>query len=139
MALKVACRLDCGVDTRGFSALSRLVADASGRRIHESKPVTGGSAFLHESGIHCAGLMRDRATYEPFTSAEVGCVAPDFLIGRHSGSAAIEEVFHKVGRRFSPAVLASLLEKVRRFAAGKKSALKTGELLALATRLEEQG
>ena len=136
MALKVARRLDCGVDTRGFSALSRLVAEASGRRIPESKPVIGEAAFLHESGIHCAGLLRDRATYELFASADVGNIAPDFLIGRHSGTAGLEEVFRKAGRRLTRTMAALLLEKIRSLAAGKKSAFKMADLLALAAQME---
>ena len=138
MGLRVGSGIDCGVNTRGFVALSKLVAAASGRRIPESKPVTGDSVFLHESGIHCAGLMRDRATYEPFASTEVGSVSPDFLIGRHSGMAVLMEVIHKAGCRLSPAKISSLLEKVRCLAAGKKSSLKTAELLALAAEMEER-
>ena len=92
MALKIGCRVDCGVKTPGLYELSRLVAGASGHGVSASKPVIGASAFLHESGIHCAGLLRDRATYEPFSSNEVGQRQPGFLVGRHSSPAALAEV-----------------------------------------------
>lgn len=138
MALKTSCRIDCGVDARGFSQLSQLVAEASGHAVPASKPVTGQAAFLHESGIHCAGLLRDRATYEPFSSAEVGRAAPDFLIGRHSGSAAVQDIFRENGLSLDQAKLPALLEKIRLAALEKKGVLSTEQLLALAEEKEAE-
>ncbi len=132
MALKTSCRMDCGINTRGVFELSQLVARASGRVIPATKPIIGEAAFLHESGIHCAGLLRDRATYEAFSSEEVGCTSPEFLIGRHSGSAALANVFRESGLALDPTELAALLEKVRAAALVKKDALTAEELRALA-------
>lgn len=131
MALKVGSRIECGVNTRGFSALSQLVSRASGRALPESKPVTGEAAFLHESGIHCAGLMRDRATYEPFASADIGSVAPDFLIGHHSGSAALAGACRKAGLQLQPQKIEALLEKVRKISRETKAPMSNGQLAAL--------
>jgi len=138
MSLKVARQLDCGVNTRHFSSLSRLVAEASGRSIHESKPVTGVAAFMHESGIHCAGLMRDRATYELFAGEETGIQSPEFLIGRHSGTAALEEILQHAGCPLSKTKTGLLLAKVRALALERKAALSVEELLALAVVVPEE-
>jgi len=92
LALKLSFGTDTGVLTRSLGGLSDLVAAASGRSLAPGKPVTGDAAFLHESGIHCAGLLRDRKTYELFHADEVGREAPAFLLGRHSGGASLRAV-----------------------------------------------
>ncbi len=92
LALKMACNTRTGIMTSQLAALSDLVAAASGRSLAFGKPVTGEAAFLHESGIHCAGLLRDRRTYELFPARDVGRSTPGFVIGRHSGRAALRAV-----------------------------------------------
>jgi homocitrate synthase NifV len=131
MALKVSCRVDCGIDSRKFWALSELVAKASGRSIPTNKPVTGEAAFLHESGIHCAGLLRDRSTYEAFSSSEVGHAAPDFLIGRHSGSAALANRCRSVGVHLDKLQLEALLERIRVTARATKRPVDNEQLRTL--------
>lgn len=85
LALQMSFRVSAGIRTPALGALSDLVASASGRSLAPGKPVTGGAAFLHESGIHCAGLLRDPRTYELFPAQAVGRPTPDFVLGRHSG------------------------------------------------------
>lgn len=92
LALKMSFQVDAGIRTSRLGALSDLVAAASGRMLAAGKPVTGGAAFLHESGIHCAGLLRDRKTYELFPAGEVGRRAPGFVLGRHSGRASLRAI-----------------------------------------------
>ena len=138
MALRVSCRVDCGIDTRGFSALSRRVADASGRILPTNKPVTGEAAFLHESGIHCAGLLRDRATYEPFSSGEVGLATPEFLLGRHSGSASLTRICERLGVHLDLVQQQALLEKVRREARNSKGAIDEAHLRALIREVQHE-
>lgn len=104
LALKVSFQTDAGIQTPQLGPLSDLVAAASGRPLAPEKPVTGPAAFRHESGIHCAGLLRDRRTYEAFDSTDIGRTAPPFVLGRHSGRAAIEAV---TGRA-DPAILENL-------------------------------
>jgi len=72
MATTVTLSRDCGVDTRQLSALSELVARASGRPLRVDKPVVGANAFLHESGIHCGALLASSRAYEPFAPETVG-------------------------------------------------------------------
>lgn len=131
MALRVSSHVDCGIDTKGFSRLSQQVAEASGRMLPSNKPVTGEAAFLHESGIHCAGLLRDRSTYEPFSSSEVGRNAPEFLLGRHSGSSVIVSACERLGIQLSPAQQRILLEKIRGEAREYKGQLNESRLRAL--------
>jgi homocitrate synthase NifV len=136
MALRVGLRTESGIDTRGLAALSRCVAEASGRRLPTDKPVTGEAAFLHESGIHCAGLLRDRATYEAFPSGDVGRDAPAFLLGRHSGSAALADACKQAGVRLSPAQCRVLLERIRAEARRGKGGITQSRFLALLRELK---
>jgi len=140
MALKTGCGIDCLIDTRGFFQLSELVAAASGRSVHESKPVVGSAAFLHESGIHCAGLMRDRATYEAFPSRDIGREQSAFLIGRHSGASALAEVCLGAGIPIDrPGIdLRALTEQVRQLAGRNKGPVSEEELRTLVERAQSQ-
>ena len=96
MALRVAAQVECGVRPRSLYALSRLVADFSRRSLAETKPVTGSATFRHESGIHCAGLIRDPATYEPFSSSLVGHPRDrEFVLGRHSSQSSLRALTGK--------------------------------------------
>jgi len=133
MALKVSCNLDCGVDARGLAHLSKLVAAASGRNTPPSKPVTGAAVFLHESGIHCAGLLRDRATYELFSSREIGQEQAEFLIGRHTGAASLSEACVRAGFPLDlPGMdVPALAEKVRDLARCNKGLVSPEQLRTL--------
>jgi len=131
MALRVGMHIESGIDTRGLSAISRCVAEVSGRRLASGKPVTGDAAFLHESGIHCAGLLRDRATYEAFSSSEVGRDTPAFLLGRHSGSAALRAACEAAGVQLSAAQQGALLERIRTESRRQKGAISNSRFLAL--------
>jgi homocitrate synthase NifV len=135
MALKVACQLDSGIDSRGFKELCALVAKASKRAIPHCKPITGKAAFLHESGIHCAGLIRDRSTYEAFPSQEVGCESPEFLVGRHSGLAALAGACARAGFRLGRTELELLLKQVRLAARRNKGAIEPQQLRGLVAAL----
>jgi len=135
MALRVSCGIDPGIDPKGFMALSQAVAGASGRNIAMNKPVTGQAAFLHESGIHCAGLMRDRATYEPFSSGEIGRTTPEFVIGRHSGSAALSNACAQRGIQLNSAQQEILLERIREETRLLKTPMNGARLASLAREL----
>ncbi|XHR29335.1 MAG: citramalate synthase [Chthoniobacteraceae bacterium] len=138
MALRIGLHKDAGIKTRGLSAISRCVADASGRWLPSDKPVTGEAAFLHESGIHCAGLMRDRSTYEAFSSQDVGRKTPSFLLGRHSGGAALAQACKEAGVHLDAAQSEQLLERIRAEARGCKGAISKTRFLALLRELKEK-
>ncbi|MFA6962006.1 MAG: citramalate synthase [Opitutaceae bacterium] len=129
MALKVAEGIDCGLDTARFSELSALVSRASSRPLPDQKPIVGRTAFLHESGIHCAGLLRDRHTYEPFAASAVGRAEPAFVIGEKTGVSVLAATLVKLGITADPH---RLLPLVRGASRCQRRALDTAELTALA-------
>ncbi|MGC9985822.1 MAG: citramalate synthase [Polyangia bacterium] len=97
MAARLTLGLDPGVNPHSLTLLGHMVADASRRPIPVAKPVTGTANFLHESGIHCAALDRDRDSFELIHPADVGQATPEFVVGKHSGTWAVMAVLGRHG------------------------------------------
>ena len=95
----VALRMKGGVERYDLSVLqklSRLVEKASGITIEPTHPVVGSHAFTHESGIHIAAILEDPETYEYFPPEMVGGIRK-FILGKHTGSKALEHVVATLG------------------------------------------
>jgi homocitrate synthase NifV len=97
MALYGHPSLSCPVDTAALLPLCRLVARASGQGITAAQPVVGGRVFTHESGIHCHAMLKDPRAYEPFAPRQAGHHGRRFVLGSHSGSAAIRHLLRQAG------------------------------------------
>jgi homocitrate synthase NifV len=131
MALQVAVGVECGIRPEHLAGLSVLVARASGRAVPPEKPIVGSAAFRHESGIHCAGLLRDAHSYEPFAPELVGRTRPDFVLGAHTGGAAVAEVLRAQGSAVPADQARSIAARVRALARQRGGPLMPAELLAL--------
>jgi homocitrate synthase NifV len=90
MAARLTLGRDLGVTPTRLQRLSDLVAGASGRPVPPNKPITGADVFRHESGIHVRGLLAERRSYEPFPAESVGHAPTEFVLGKHSGRAAMQ-------------------------------------------------
>ncbi len=77
--------------------LCRKVAVASGQDIAVSKPIVGKRVFCHESGIHCAALLKNPLSYQPFEPGLLGDCQPEFVFGVHSGRAGIHRALLSQG------------------------------------------
>ncbi|MFB3906488.1 MAG: hypothetical protein ACE15E_23840 [Acidobacteriota bacterium] len=128
MAVRICLGKETGIDSSGLSRLSQFVAGASGRPLAASKPVVGPAVYLHESGIHCSGLLADRSTFELIHPEDVGLQPPDFVIGKHSGSQGLMAVLAKLNLPLERDEAARLLQIIRAKAAAKKGALTEEEL-----------
>lgn len=113
MALSILRNIDTGIQTRELTGLCDRVARLSGRPIHPSKPVVGSSVFLHESGIHCTGMLADRRTYEPFDPTSVGRGPSRLLVGKHSGADSIGRVLRRRGIETNRKERVQVLESIR--------------------------
>jgi homocitrate synthase NifV len=131
MALRVALGVDCGVRPEHLAGLSALVATASGRAVAQGKPIVGAAAFRHESGIHCAGLLRDSRSYEPFAPELVGRARPDFVLGAHTGGAAVAAVLKARGQTITSSGARLIAARVRELARERGRPLAPNELAAL--------
>ena len=129
MAAKLCLDFDCGVDTEKLCDLSNLVAQASGREISPSQPVTGSAVFSHESGIHVNSMIKDDKTYEPFAPEAVGRTRAGYILGKHSGKSNIIQAMADLGVNIGSEQAAKLLARVKKLAAVRKSAVSSDELL----------
>ena len=76
------------VDLTGIGAISRLVEERSGIPVPPNKPIVGGNAFRHASGVHQDGVLKNRETYEVIDPAEIGRPgASTIVLGKLSGRA----------------------------------------------------
>lgn len=131
MALIHSSGIDPGIDTTSFYKLAGLVATASGRTIPINKPITGETVFLHESGIHCHGLLNDGSTYEPFPAKTVGRDGSEFVLGKHSGITSIQHLLAKRGIQICNSEAQKLLHLLREVSIHKKGSCSLDELVRL--------
>jgi homocitrate synthase NifV len=115
------------VDLRMLPRLAELVASASRRPIPAGKPIVGGAAFSHESGIHVHGLLTDPLTYEAIDPHLFGRDR-HIVIGKHSGRAAVADALRSLGLECDPATVAMVLHQVREHADHTKQAVDADTL-----------
>lgn len=102
MALDQHDELACPLDTHQLMLLCRSVAQAAKMPIAPNQPVVGPGIFTHESGIHCHAMFKDSRAYEPFAPEQVGRPGRNFVLGSHSGAAAIRQLLEQAGISVSP-------------------------------------
>jgi D-citramalate synthase len=112
MALEVLYGVDTGIATEELYALSTRVARLTGVPLATNKPIVGEMAFTHESGIHAHGVMRDASTYESVSPEKVGRHRR-IVLGKHSGSAAVEAALHDMGYAPDSAQLAEIVARIK--------------------------
>jgi homocitrate synthase NifV len=131
LALHLGIGKRTGIATHRLAELSDLVANASGRPLSASQPIVGPAIFRHESGIHGAGQMVDRTSYELIHPEQVGRPPATSVIGKHSGSRMLMQTLHDLGCTTSSEQAKLLMLKVRYQASKKKRALSSEEVLRL--------
>ncbi|NVZ10996.1 homocitrate synthase [Allochromatium humboldtianum] len=128
MGLKHVHGFDCGVTLKGFSSLSTLVAQASGKPIAWHKSLVGAGAFTHEAGIHVDGLIKDPLNYQGVDPAELG-LNHRLVLGKHSGRHAVQRVYaESLCFELDQEQAERLLPLVRRFVTETKRSPETGDL-----------
>lgn len=127
LGLKKLHGIETGIELRGFPSLSAAVASASGRAIPWQKSVVGAGAFTHEAGIHVDGLLKHPDNYQGFDPSEVG-QAHRIVLGKHSGSRAVQVVYAGLGIEMDETEAQSLLPHVRAFVASHKHPPETSDL-----------
>ncbi|KAI7880989.1 HMGL-like-domain-containing protein [Lichtheimia hyalospora FSU 10163] len=85
------------INTRLIYPTSVLVSDLSGMVVQPNKAIVGRNAFLHESGIHQDGVLKNRQTYEIISAETVGVTDIALVLGKHSGRNAFRERCKELG------------------------------------------
>ncbi len=127
MAARHLYGLESGIDTTALPAISRLVAQASGRQVAPGKSIVGDAVFTHESGIHVDGLLKDRRNYETFRPEEVGR-SHRLVLGKHSGSHGLRAACARLGLPLDDGLAALLLTRIRSHVASTKRTPDDGDL-----------
>jgi len=95
MALTISEQYSTTVEPSKLTQLCKYVAGAADRQIPPQKPIVGEAVFQHESGIHCAALLKDPFSYQPFLPELVGSAPTNYIVGKHSGSALIGHILSR--------------------------------------------
>lgn len=134
MAMELSSAVRHKINTSVLGELSQFVSQSSNLPIPENKPVTGGKALCHESGIHTSFLLKNRETYQIIKASKIGFVEKEFVFGKHSGKTALISFLakHKIQR--SPKSCEMLLATIKTKANELKRELSTEEVLELAEK-----
>jgi 2-isopropylmalate synthase len=121
MALESLYDVDTGIDTTRISELSRLIEELSGIDVPANKPVVGGNAFSHESGIHAAGVIENADTFEPgvMTPEMVGAKR-ELVLGKHTGQHSVRERLVEAGYDPTDAEVREVTRRVKDYGAEKR-------------------
>jgi len=133
MALKVRNDImpyQTGIDTTKIMNISRRVSTVSGFAVQFNKAIVGKNAFLHESGIHQDGVLKNVETFEIMRPETIGLTAKNIAMGKHSGRAALRAKMKELGVDLGDNQLNDLFVRFKALADRKKE-VYDDDLLAL--------
>lgn len=112
---------EVGVDTRQLANTSRMISNITGYEVPPNKAIVGRNAFLHESGIHQDGVLKDRRTFEIMTKEDIGLEGSNIFLGKHSGRHALKEALEELGYTLEGDTLKRAFVRFKELADSKKS------------------
>ncbi|MGY4315194.1 homocitrate synthase NifV [Bradyrhizobium sp. JR3.5] len=115
VALKQLYGRETGIVLPEFENVAAVVAAAAARAIPLNRAIVGEHVFTHESGIHVDSLLKDQRTYQSLDPALVGR-CNSFVIGKHSGLAAITELLDELQLVTGADQARQILSQVRKHA-----------------------
>ncbi len=118
------------IQTREIYRVSRLAASMAGVEIPPNKAVVGANAFVHQSGIHQHGVLKDRATYEVMKPEDLGIPQGGVVLGKLSGRHALAEHAQELGFTLTEQELSQAFVKFKELADRKKD-LTDRDVMAL--------
>src|SRR5919206_1130499 len=110
-----------GVETRQLANTSRMISNMTGYDVPPNKAVVGRNAFLHESGIHQDGVLKDRRTFEIMTPKDIGLEGTNIFLGKHSGRHALKDALEDLGYTLEGEVLKRAFARFKEIADHKKT------------------
>ncbi len=119
-----------GIDATKIMHLSRRVSQVSGFAVQFNKAIVGKNAFLHESGIHQDGVLKNVQTFEIMRPADIGLHAKNIALGKHSGRAALRSKLLELGYEMGDNQLKDVFIRFKALADRKKEVFDD-DLIAL--------
>lgn len=132
MALELSSTVYHGINASVLGELSHYVSQASCIPLPINKPITGGKALSHESGIHTNILLKNRETYQIIKASRIGLTEQDFVFGKHSGKTALISFLNQNHISLACDDYSSILEKIKINSNYLKRELTRKEVLSLA-------
>ena len=119
-----------GIDTTKIMNLSRRVSQVSGFPVQFNKAIVGKNAFLHESGIHQDGVLKNVQTFEIMRPEDIGLSQANIAMGKHSGRAALRAKLKELGFELADNQLNDVFVRFKALADRKKE-VYDDDLIAL--------
>jgi 2-isopropylmalate synthase len=111
---------ETGIETREIYKASRQVSNLTGLLVQPNKAVVGANAFAHEAGIHQAGVLRARETYEIMSPQDIGLTESRLVLGKHSGRHALADKLKDMGYQLTEENLEKAFKRFKELADKKK-------------------
>lgn len=108
------------VNTREIAATSRLVSRITGVPVPSHKAIVGANAFMHASGIHQDGVLKEKTTYEIIDPEVVGVPRNMIILSARSGRHALKHRLEELGYKLDASELQPVYEKFLQLADQKK-------------------
>lgn len=105
--------VETNINKAELGNLCDTVMEEMGIRTAHSQPLIGENSFRHESGIHVHGMLNNPMTYELVDPKDLGINGGEFVIGKHTGKAAVRHFLERNGCSLEEDELIRLTELVK--------------------------
>lgn len=112
--------LEMSVNTREIYATSKLVSRVTGVPVPAHKAIVGSGAFMHASGIHQDGVLKDKTTYEIIQPEIVGVSRSSINLSARSGRHALRHCLGELGYQLNQEKLEDTYQRFLQLADRKK-------------------
>ncbi|AKC31940.1 2-isopropylmalate synthase [Candidatus Pantoea carbekii] len=124
-------KLNTNINFQEIYRTSKIVSQICNMPIPANKAIVGSNAFLHSSGIHQDGILKNRETYEILRPESIGLHTLQLNLTSRSGRAAVKHRMEEMGYQEPDYDLDTLYDAFLRLA-DKKGQVFDYDLEALA-------
>ncbi|HAG11980.1 MAG TPA: 2-isopropylmalate synthase [Desulfotomaculum sp.] len=93
------------VNYKEIARTSRLVSKITGVQVPAHKAIVGENAFMHASGIHQDGVLKERSTYEIIDPSVIGISQNKIVLTARSGRHALRHCLEELGYQLEESAL----------------------------------
>ncbi len=125
---------ETGIRLDGLTAISAMVAEATGVPVQPNRAIVGRNAFTHSSGIHQDGILKAAENYQFVAPELVGKRGHDFVLTARSGRNAVFHVARRRGHALAEVDRERIYTEFVRFADTVHGAVDESDLDAIVAR-----
>jgi len=130
--------IDLAVNTREIAATSRLVSSITGVPVPSHKAIVGTNAFMHASGIHQDGILKEKQTYEIIDPETIGVPRNQIVLSARSGRHALKHRLEEIGYKLEDSQMNTLYEEFLLLADKKQEIYDEDLHILMGTGIPEQ-